>query len=135
MLHLIFFTVVKRKADDFVKMPVSSQFSKLEAQCLRDGVLFEDTKFPAEDTSLDANCKICDGITWKRPKVCIRTIFKLVTIKGNLNITRFIFSLLMYPSAKAPNMDQYWFTGFKFNSICLHVCFFRPSVTIFSVKW
>ena len=48
----------------------AQNYEKIKNKCLAEKILFVDTTFPANDSSLLKN-KLMNGIVWKRPHVII----------------------------------------------------------------
>ena len=52
---------------------MSSEFERLRESCLKKGELFEDSDFPAVQTSIFYHQKPPFSFVWKRPKVVLGT--------------------------------------------------------------
>jgi calpain len=55
-------------------------FLKIREQCLKDGTLFEDPEFPAEDSSVYLNRIPPQTLEWKRPKEIVNN--PVLRVKG-----------------------------------------------------
>ena len=55
---------------------MSSEFERLRESCLKKGELFEDSDFPAVQTSIFYHQKPPFSFVWKRPKVVLGTSWR-----------------------------------------------------------
>ena len=67
---------------------MSSEFERLRESCLKKGELFEDSDFPAVQTSIFYHQKPPFSFVWKRPKV----VFVASLTNTNMQYRSFFYS-------------------------------------------